>query len=107
MLNKVAISRQALLQWYDTIQSMLEEVLIWLGKKNKHWAAGYPLATSLLCICVQQRDFPVSRFDGFIDKLHKLLRDKLFSDAVRSLYSFDKDRKNDFSQFFSVWYAKN
>ena len=84
MVNKLAISRQALAQWYEVIQGMLEEVLIWLGKKNKHWASGYPLATSLLCICVQQRDFPVPRFDGFVEKLHKLLRDKLFSDAVRS-----------------------
>lgn len=83
MANKASISKQAFTQFYDTIQAMLEEILAWLSKKTKHWASGYPLATALMCICIQQREFAVSRFDAFVEKLQKLLRDKLFSDAVR------------------------
>ena len=83
MANKGAISQEALTQWYETVQAMLEDILSWLSKKTKHWATGYPLATALMCICIQRhREFAVSRFDSFVEKLHKLLRDKLFSDSV-------------------------
>jgi hypothetical protein len=84
MANKASISQQALTRWYATMRSMLEEVLLWIAKKSKHWASGYPLATSLLCMCIHQREFPVAYFDGFVEKLHKLLKDNLFKDKFFS-----------------------
>lgn len=61
----------------------MDDTLVWLGKKNKHIQTGYPLVASLMSICVQQADYDTSRFYGLIEKLHKLMRDSIFSDAVR------------------------
>lgn len=61
---------------------MMDEILVWLGKKNKHLQAGYPLMAKLMSICVQQPDYDTSRFYALIEKLHKLMRDTIFSEAV-------------------------
>lgn len=69
-------------EWYDMVQIMLDEILAWLGKKNKHFQTGYPLAARLICICIQQPNYDLNRFNAFIEKLHRLMRDTIFSEAV-------------------------
>jgi hypothetical protein len=86
--NKFNIADGCLREWYKTVQVVLDEMIAWLGKKTKHWQTGYPLATALICIAVQQRDFSMKTFDNFVDRLHKMIRDKLFSDGVSFLSKF-------------------
>lgn len=70
-------------EWYDMVQVMLDELLAWMGKKNKHYQTGYPLAARLMCISIQQPHYELTRFNAFIEKLHRLMRDTIFSEAVR------------------------
>lgn len=83
MSSGIPRQHPALREWYDMVQIMLDELLVWVGKKNKHFQAGYPLAARLVCICIQQPDYELANFYTFIEKLHKLMRDTIFSDAVR------------------------
>eukprot|EP00892_Ulva_mutabilis_P001735 jgi/Ulvmu1/11562/UM079_0005.1 len=75
--------------WYDTVQHLMDDVLIWLGKKNKHLQTGYPLVSKLMSICIQQPDYDTSRFYAVIEKLHKLMRDTIFSDAANRLVGLE------------------
>lgn len=78
-------SHPVLHKWYEKVQNMMDDLIVWLGKKNKHYQTGFPLAAKLMCITLQQNDYEVARFQSFVERLHKLMRDTIFSEAVRSL----------------------
>ena len=75
-------------EWYEKVRIMMDELLIWLGKKNKHYHTGFPLAAKLMCISLQQADYEVGRFQSFVERLHKLMRDTIFSEAVRKQFIY-------------------
>lgn len=86
MAHAARLDAARLQAWYAAVRALLLDITAWIDgafKKGKHAAAGYPLAARLLAILLQRRDTPTRELDAFSDRLHRLLKDKLFSDSVR------------------------
>ena len=73
---------QRIERWHRTVQGQLVAVNTWLNKKKKHEVSGAALVTQLHCANLQWLGHPHKEFEAWVDKMHKWLKDKLFSDHV-------------------------
>ena len=85
MENRDRLSPQRLEAFYEHAHSLFAAVASWAAKKKKNEAAGVTLATQLQCICLQRPVHPIQEFDAWVDKMHKWVKDKLFSNSVHVL----------------------
>jgi hypothetical protein len=83
MESRTRVDAKLLEVWYQQIHALMVATTSWLQKKKKHEASGVALVTQLQCISLQSPQFSVREFDSWVDKMHKWLKDSLFSDTVR------------------------